>query len=74
MGQRTPKSQKITKPTLGVRVTEEMYQALTEISNRTGIPIAELVRQALEHKLAEYGYECESSISWGGYRKSANET
>jgi len=57
-------------PTLGVIVTEEMYQALKEESAKNfNAPISALVRQAIEDWLRVRGHDVQADVKpWGGAR------
>lgn len=61
---------------LGLRITDEMGDALKQEAAKTRILSSELVRMALEEFLAKRGYKLESTIEWGGNRhgdKAENE-
>lgn len=59
---------KVDKPRLGVIITDDVYAALVQESERTGSPIAQLVRLAVEMLLVSRGYKVDSTIVWGGPR------
>lgn len=63
----TSKSKKIP-----YTISAEMEDALEVVHNRTGIPIARLVRNGIRMVLAEHGIEVEDSIRQGGLREKAH--
>jgi predicted DNA-binding protein len=42
--------------TIGVRVTEELYELLTKVCNNRGEDVAGFIRRAVLRELAELGY------------------
>jgi hypothetical protein len=61
---------------LGVTVNAEIYDALAQESDKTGAPISQIVRTAVEKYLVGRGYEVEANVSWGGWkpRKGGEES
>lgn len=61
-----------------VAVPDDMHEALKEVSDKSGAPMAGIVRQALEEWLKERGYEVDADVVWGGWRprgeRGTNET
>lgn len=57
-------------PKLGLTITDEMEEGLRKESQRTGAPIAALVREAIAKLLNERGIPIEENVTWGGNRRS----
>ncbi len=57
-----------------IDVTEEMYVALREEKNTTGVPIASQVRLSLQKSLADKGKRVSIDVgAWGGDRPAKTE-
>jgi hypothetical protein len=54
---------------LATTIPDEAYKALNEISEKTGKPMALMVREALEMYLAAQGINIETKVDWGGNRR-----
>lgn len=54
---------------LGLRITDEMEDALNQEYEKSRVPISEFVRMAIEKALAEKGYTLTESVKHGGKRR-----
>jgi hypothetical protein len=54
---------------LGLSIPEDMDTAIKQESRKTLVPVAALVRLALERLLTERGYKLETEVEWGGNRQ-----
>lgn len=54
---------------LATTIPDEAYKALNELSEKTGKPLALMVREALEMYLAAQGIDVETRVDWGGNRR-----
>ena len=57
-----------------VTVGDELDRIFQRESDRRGAPYASLVRQAMEEWAKKRGYEVEDTVTWGGPRKTGEET
>lgn len=55
-------------PRLVITVSENMHEALKEESNRTGVPMAALIRRAIEDWARRNKLDATDHVSWGGKR------
>ncbi len=53
---------------LGLRITDEMQEALNDEATKTRIALSELVRIALEDMLKARGYNLTDTVERGGWR------
>jgi hypothetical protein len=58
---------------LGLRITDEMEEALGREAAKTRIPLSELVRMAIEDMLKQRGYELTETVERGGWRGGAKD-
>lgn len=49
---------------MGVRLTEEQRSRLSQLSNLTGLPVAELVRRAIETFVDDVEQKGELTLRW----------
>jgi hypothetical protein len=54
---------------LATTIPDEAYEALNELSEKTGKPLALMVREALEMYLSSQGIDIETKVAWGGNRR-----
>ncbi|MCA0455670.1 MAG: hypothetical protein LCI00_16965 [Chloroflexi bacterium] len=55
---------------INITLTPDMHNALLKELDRTGVPIAEQIRQLIEAHLQQRGYKLETTkVKWGGKRK-----
>lgn len=51
-----------------IAVPDDMHQALKQVADERGAPMAGLVRQALADWLQQHGHKVASEVVWGGWR------
>lgn len=56
-------------PRLGVSVNPSFYEALRIESRRSGMPISQMVRAALEGYMRARGYDVDADVVWGGLKR-----
>jgi len=56
-------------PYLRVTTSKKMDQTLRKYSDDTGIPVAAIVRKAIEEWAQRQGIDLRDDVSWGGSRK-----
>jgi len=61
-------------PRIICTVDEETDKAIRALRDeRGGVPLANIVRDALKEYLNKRGYQITASVEWGGYRQSDPE-
>ncbi len=59
-------------PTWGIKVSEEMDEAIKAVAEERGATISNLVRQAVAEYLTKQGKPVKAKVkTWGGHKKNA---
>jgi predicted transcriptional regulator len=55
-------------PRMSFSVSKDAEKELTKLAEKTGKPIASLIREAIEIYLNQQGIKVNAKVQWGGYR------